>query len=61
MYRKQNQLVYYAGEHGYDADNLIKSLPEVLEATRAGTKVIMRLDEAEQFFKTTFKKRFFSR
>lgn len=61
VYRKQNQLVYYAGEHGYDADNLIKSLPEVLEATRAGTKVIMRLDEAEQFFKTTFKKRLFGR
>jgi len=57
--RKQNQLVYDAGEHGYDADNLIKILPEVLEATRSGTKVVMLLDKAEEFFGVKFKRRLF--
>lgn len=59
--RKVNQLVYDAGEHGYDADNLIKILPEVLEATRSGTKVIMLLDKAEEFFGVKFRRRIFNR
>ena len=61
MLKKQNQLVYDAGEHGYDADNLIKILPEVLEATRSGTKVVMLLDKAEEFFGVKFKRRLFNR
>ena len=61
MLKKQNQLVYDAGEHGYDADNLIKILPEVLEATRSGTKVVMLLDKAEEFFGVKFKRRWFNR
>ena len=59
--RKQNQLVYDAGEHSYDANNLIKILPEVLEATRSGTKIVMLLDKAEEFFGMKFRQRWFSR
>lgn len=54
--RKQNQLVYQPGDYEYEADNLIKTLPEVLEATRSGTKVIMHLDKAEEFFGVRFRK-----
>ena len=59
--RKQNQLVYQPGDYGYEADNLIKTLPEVLEAARSGTKIIMHLDKAEEFFGVRFRKRILGR
>jgi len=52
---KMNELKYNAGQT-YDADRLIKELPETLEARKAREWVVMNLTEAKEFFGIDFKK-----
>jgi len=54
---KMNELRYNAGQT-YDADRLIKELPETLEARKAREWVVMNLTEAKEFFGIDFKKSF---
>lgn len=51
---KTNELRYNAGT-SYDADRIIKELPENLEAHKTRDTIVMNLDEAKQFFEIDFK------
>lgn len=53
--KRNNELHYNAGQT-YDADRIIKELPETLEPRRSREIVIMRLDEAKKYFEIDFKK-----
>ena len=53
--KRSNELHYNAGQT-YDADRIIKELPETLEPRRSREIVIMRLDEAKKYFEIDFKK-----
>ena len=57
--RKANELSYDA-DQSYEADRLIKELPETLEARKSRTCIIMNLEEAKKFFGVNFKKSVFS-
>lgn len=57
--RRNNELRYNAGAP-YEAERLIKELPETLEAKKSRDWVIMNLDEAQSFFQIKFKKAPFS-
>ncbi|GMO66137.1 MAG: hypothetical protein Ta2A_14170 [Treponemataceae bacterium] len=48
--KKLNELRYNAGENHWDAVNLMKEIPEDLEAARTGEWIIMKLDKASEFF-----------
>lgn len=50
----RNILEYNAGERAYEATRVCDMLPEVLEAKRLGTKVVMKLGEARKFFSISF-------
>jgi len=52
---KVNELRYNAGQT-YEADRLMKELPETLEARKARECVIMNLTEAKSFFDVDFKR-----
>ena len=56
--QRNNELRYNAGII-YEADRLIKELPETLEAHKSREWVIMNLDEARSFFKIDFRKKIF--
>lgn len=56
--RRSNELRYNAGAT-YEADRLMKELPETLEARKSREWVVMNLEEAKDFFKTDFKKSWF--
>jgi hypothetical protein len=58
MNKKLNELRYNAGQT-WEADRLLKELPEDLEATRAREWVIMNLDKAKDFFGINFKRGLF--
>lgn len=51
--KNANELRYNAGQ-SYDADRIIRELPETLEATKSREWIIMRLDEAKKFFGIKF-------
>lgn len=51
---KTNELRYNAGT-SYDADRIIKELPENLEAHKTRDTIVMNLDEAKHFFEIDFK------
>lgn len=53
--RQANELRYNAGAT-WEADRLMKELPETLEPHKARDWVVMNLDEAQEFFGLTFKK-----
>ena len=53
--KRNNELRYNAGAT-YEADRLIKELPETLEARKSREWVIMNLEEAKDFFGIKFKK-----
>ncbi len=55
---RTNELRYNAGAT-YEADRLLKELPENLEAHKSREWVVMNLDEAKIFFKINFKKKWF--
>lgn len=55
--KKQNRIEYTAGEYSYQAASLYDSLPEILHAFTAGTKVVMDLDAAEEFFGIRFRRK----
>ncbi len=57
--RRNNELRYNAGAT-YEADRLMKELPETLEARKSREWVVMNLDEAKDFFQTDFRKSWFS-
>lgn len=52
---RNNELRYNAGAT-YEADRLMKELPETLEAHKSREWVVMNLDEARHFFEMDFKK-----
>lgn len=56
--KNTNELRYNAGMP-YEADRLMKELPETLEAHKSREWVVMNLEEAKKFFKIDFKKSFF--
>ena len=56
--KRNNELRYDAGAT-YEADRLIKELPETLEARKSREWVVMNLDEARDFFGISFKKSLF--
>ena len=55
--KKRNELRYNAGAT-YEADRLLKEIPETLEAYKARDWVVMKLNEAEDFFEIPFSKKF---
>jgi hypothetical protein len=57
--KKVNELRYNAGENPWDAVNLMKELPEDLEAARTREWISMKLDKAGEFFGIAFKKGLF--
>ena len=57
--RRNNELRYNAGVT-YEADRLIKELPETLEARKSREWVIMNLEDAKRFFEIDFRKTWFS-
>ena len=59
VHTKMNELRYNAGQT-YEADRLIKELPETLEARKVRELVIMNLTQAKEFFGIDFKKSFLS-
>ena len=56
--KKSGQLRYNAGQT-WEADRIIKELPEDLEAHKSREWIIMDLDKAREFFGINFKKRGF--
>ena len=58
--KKTNTLQYNAGQT-YDADRIIKELPETLVPRKVREWVIIDLDEAKNFFDIDFKMSFFDR
>ena len=56
--KKTNELRYNAGQT-YEADRLMKELPETLEARKSREWVVMNLEEAREFFGIDFKKSLF--
>ncbi len=58
VHTKMNELRYNAGQT-YEADRLIKELPETLEARKVREFVIMNLTQAKEFFGIDFKKSIF--
>lgn len=58
--KNANELRYNAGQ-SYDADRIIRELPETLEATKSREWIIMRLDEAKKFFGIKFSNSLWSR
>ena len=57
--RRNNELRYNAGAP-YEADRLMKELPETLEARKSREWVVMNLEEAKEFFGVDFRKSWFS-
>lgn len=53
--KKSNELRYNAGQT-YEADRLMKELPETLEARKSREWVVMNLEQAKGFFGIDFKK-----
>ena len=53
--RKSNQLCYNTGQT-YEADRLLKELPEDLHAHRSRESIILKLDKACEFFEVDFTK-----
>jgi hypothetical protein len=51
--KKQNQLRFNAGQT-WEADRIIKELPEDLEANKSGEWIVMNLSKASEFFDVNF-------
>lgn len=57
---RTNELRYNAGQT-YEADRLMKELPETLEAHKSREWIVMNLEEARNFFGVDFKRNLFLR
>lgn len=55
VYPRTNELCYNAGAT-YEADRILKELPETLEVRKSRDCLMMNLEEAQKFFGITFKK-----
>lgn len=55
IYPRANELCYNAGAT-YEADRILKELPETLEVRKSRDCLMMNLEEAQKFFGITFKK-----
>ena len=55
--KRNNELRFDTGQT-WDAERMLKELPENLEARRSNTTIIMNLSEAKEYFEETFKKFF---
>lgn len=58
IYPRTNELCYNAGAT-YEADRILKELPETLEVRKSRDCLMMNLEEAQKFFGITFKKSLF--
>lgn len=58
IYPRTNELCYNAGAT-YEADRILKELPETLEVRKSRDCLMMNLEEAQKFFGITFKKPLF--
>ena len=58
IYPRANELCYNAGVN-YEADRILKELPETLEVRKSRDCLVMNLEEAQKFFGITFKKPLF--
>ena len=58
VYPRTNELCYNAGAT-YEADRILKELPETLEVRKSRDCLVMNLEEAQKFFGITFKKPLF--
>lgn len=58
--KKNNKLRYNAGQT-YDADRIVKELPEMLIPRKSREWVVMNLDEAREFFDIDFKMTLFDK
>lgn len=56
---RANELRYNAGQT-WEADRILKELPETLEAHKSREWIVMNLDEAKEFFGVEFKNSWFS-
>ena len=56
---RANELRYNAGAT-WEADRILKELPETLEAHKSRDWLVMNLEEAKEFFGIPFKKRWLS-
>jgi hypothetical protein len=54
--KKEGLLKYVAGEKSWEADRIVKELPEYLEAQNVGGTIFMNLEEACKFFEIDFRK-----
>ncbi len=58
--KKKNRLIYRVPEKSsYELKNLQDELPPMLEIERTGTRLVMKLDKANEVFGIKFKKGFF--
>ena len=57
---RTNELKYNAAQT-WEADRIMKELPETLEARKSRECIIMNLEEARQFFEVDFKKSWLSK
>jgi len=57
---RANELRYNAGAT-WEADHILKELPETLEAHKSRDWVVMNLETAKEFFGVSFKKTFWDR
>ena len=55
IYPRTNELCYNAGAT-YEADRILKELPETLEVRKSRDCLMMNLEEAQNFFGISFKK-----
>lgn len=58
--KSANELRYNAGQ-SYDADRIIKELPETLEPKKSREWVVMNLSEAKKFFEINFRNSLFDK
>ena len=58
IYPRTNELCYNEGAT-YEADRILKELPETLEVRKSRDCLMMNLEEAQKFFGITFKKPLF--
>ena len=57
----QNNEVRYNAGATWEADRILKELPETLEAHKSREWVVMNLEEARKFFDISFKKSWLDR
>ena len=58
VYNKKQSTISYDASANYEAERILKELPENLEAKRSRAKIILNINKASEFFEIDFKKGF---